>query len=111
MKFSNNIEVYSGTYIKYDNQNGSALFSSPGYGIIRVLTVSRGAFDVQSLNNYDITHNRYVTGLPAGKYYLYGSEDVGLPEKIDFFCEIGVVNDSYKTIKLLPADNSKQFLP
>ena len=109
LKFSNNIEVYSGTYIKYDNQNGSALFSSPGYGIIRVLTVSRGAFDVQSLNNYDITHNRYVTGLPAGKYYLYGSEDVGLPEKIDFFCEIGVVNDSYKTIKLLPADNSKHY--
>lgn len=110
LRFSNSVEVYSGTYIKYDEQNGVALFASPGHGIIRTLTVERGDFNVQSHNNYDMTHNRNVLNLPAGKYYVYGTvEDIAVPEPENFFCEVCEVDSSYKTIKLIPSSSGKPY--
>lgn len=64
---------------------------------------------MQSQNNYGMTHNRYITSLPTGKYYLYGSEDIGLPEPTNFFCDVCDVDYSYKTIKLIPSDFGKQY--
>lgn len=109
LRFWNNAQVYTGVYYRLNAENGIVLFASPAYGIIRTLTVNGSVFDVQSQNNYDMTHNRYITSLPAGKYYMYGSEDVGLPEPTNFFCEICDVDSVYKTIKLIPSDSGKRY--
>ena len=109
INFFNNIEVYSGIYIKYDTGNGAILFISPGYGIIRTLKVNGGNFYVQSQNNYDMTHNQLVLNLPSGKYFVYGNEEIGIPEPTNFFCEICEVDNAYKTIKLIPAVSGKAY--